>query len=230
MSRQYWLNPYPKDAFIIHSTGPWKDHKYIRVEGGKYIYPEDQKSGQQQKAKTQTPQQNQQKQQQKQQTTAAIKSTPKQVLGQQQVKKTTNTDKNDDKHVSEMATSVIRGRYGVGEERKKKLRSSGESWERIQNKVNEMLGSKVRHKVPGEDSSSDETSSTKKSSKSTSKRKRSSSSSSKKSTSSRKRRKSSSKKTSTGTKRKRRSAKTMTLEELADYGNTYVQDLLASRR
>ena len=28
-------------AVILHSSGPWKEHKYIKKENGNYIYPKD---------------------------------------------------------------------------------------------------------------------------------------------------------------------------------------------
>lgn len=258
MGRRYWASKPDRGDYVIHSTGPWKDHKYIKIDNGKYIYPGDQTSGTPQKAapaqqpqkpatpkpatpapakpaaakpatpaKPAAPANNaQKKQDQKTPTSTAAQKTDAQ-------KKQSTEDKNSDEHVKKMASTVIRGKYGNGEERKKRLRSEGESWERIQNKVNEMLGSKVRHKVDGEDSDSDSDSSS--SSKSSSKKKKSSSKSSKssKSSSGSKRKRSSSsssRKKSSGTRKRKSSGRKkktkqpvktvseMTPEELAAAG------------
>lgn len=32
-------------AWLIHSTGAWKEHKYVRIENGRYVYPEDLEGG-----------------------------------------------------------------------------------------------------------------------------------------------------------------------------------------
>ena len=50
----------------------------------------------------------------------------------------------------EIAREVIRGNWGNGEERKRRLRAAGYDYGRIQNIVNKMLGYKKRH-VPDYD-------------------------------------------------------------------------------
>lgn len=51
----------------------------------------------------------------------------------------------------EMANKVIRGDFGNGNVRRKKLEELGYSYERIQNKVNELLGCSFRYEVQEED-------------------------------------------------------------------------------
>ena len=53
--------------------------------------------------------------------------------------------------LSEIAKAVIRGEYGNGAERRKRLEEEGKSYERIQNKVNELLGCSFRYKVAEEE-------------------------------------------------------------------------------
>lgn len=53
----------------------------------------------------------------------------------------------DVEEILEMAQKVIRGDYGNGAERRKKLEELGYSYERIQNKVNELLGCSFRYEV-----------------------------------------------------------------------------------
>lgn len=205
MSEKYYFKTREEPSYVAHSSGPWEDHKYIKKEGDKYIYPEDKNQSPAQPAKTDAKTVNQSKpstpqpasaQQPKKQETAPASQPAKTDATKQNA-----NDKNSDKHISEMASSVIKGKYGNGDERKKKLRAAGESWERIQNKVNEMLGNKTRHKVPDETSSVSTTSKSSKSSKSSSK------SAKKKSTSSKKRSSGSSKKRkSSGSKTRRKTS------------------------
>lgn len=51
----------------------------------------------------------------------------------------------------EMATSVIRGDYGNGKVRRDQLEELGYSYERIQNKVNELLGCSFRYEIEEEE-------------------------------------------------------------------------------
>lgn len=53
--------------------------------------------------------------------------------------------------LSEIAKAVIRGEYGNGAERRKRLEEEGKSYERIQNKVNELLGCSFRYEVAEEE-------------------------------------------------------------------------------
>lgn len=53
--------------------------------------------------------------------------------------------------VLEMANKVIRGDFGNGAERRKKLEELGYSYEKIQNKVNELLGCSFRYEVQEEE-------------------------------------------------------------------------------
>ena len=53
--------------------------------------------------------------------------------------------------LTELAKAVIRGDYGNGDKRRKKLEEEGKSYERIQNKVNELLGCSFRYEVAEED-------------------------------------------------------------------------------
>lgn len=51
------------------------------------------------------------------------------------------------KAYNDVAERVIKGEFGNGEERYKKLEAAGYDWKRVQNIVNEKLGSSVRLKV-----------------------------------------------------------------------------------
>ena len=53
--------------------------------------------------------------------------------------------------LTELAQAVIRGDYGNGDERRKKLEEEGKSYERVQNKVNELLGCSFRYEEAEED-------------------------------------------------------------------------------
>ena len=53
--------------------------------------------------------------------------------------------------LSEIAQAVIKGEYGNGPERKKRLEEEGKSYEKIQNKVNELLGCSFRYEVAEEE-------------------------------------------------------------------------------
>lgn len=53
--------------------------------------------------------------------------------------------------IDEMAQKVIRGDYGNGEERRQALEALGYSYERIQNRVNELLGCSFRYEVQEEE-------------------------------------------------------------------------------
>lgn len=52
-----------------------------------------------------------------------------------------------EEHILELANQVIRGDFGNGEERRAALEALGESYELVQNKVNELLGCSVRYDV-----------------------------------------------------------------------------------
>lgn len=56
-----------------------------------------------------------------------------------------------DKNLESLARDAINGKYGAGDDRKKKLESMGVSYAVVQNKVNELLGSSKRHKVTLDD-------------------------------------------------------------------------------
>lgn len=79
-------------------------------------------------------------------------------------KTSSEKDKSEDSEVDKLAKEVIRGNYGNGAERKKKL---GDKYAEIQNRVNEMLGVDKVHKVSSDDSGDEKktSKSTKKSSK-----------------------------------------------------------------
>lgn len=53
--------------------------------------------------------------------------------------------------LTELAQAVIRGDYGNGDERRKKLEEEGKSYEKVQNKVNELLGVSFRYEVAEEE-------------------------------------------------------------------------------
>lgn len=87
-------------------------------------------------------------------------------LQNQQKQNQANSESTSNKSASDvdkMADAVINGKYGNGEARKKALEKEGYNWAEVQNKVNEKLGSSVRHAVDAIGSQSVNDSSTKQS-------------------------------------------------------------------
>lgn len=56
-----------------------------------------------------------------------------------------------EKDLEKIANDTIRGKYGSGDERRAALEKMGLSYNVVQNKVNELLGSSTRHKVSADD-------------------------------------------------------------------------------
>lgn len=56
------------------------------------------------------------------------------------------SDNRSPKDVLKIAKEIIRGNYGSGSKRRKKLTKKYGDWKVYQNKVNELLGSKKRHR------------------------------------------------------------------------------------
>lgn len=102
-------------SVILHSDkgSTWKNHKYIRKEGNKYIYDET----------SITPKQMERMRK------ADVKAEKEAI----KVKKKSNTANKD---IDEMARRVIRGEFGNGAERQKRL---GKSYKEIQKRVNDVL-------------------------------------------------------------------------------------------
>lgn len=102
---------------LSHSSkgSSWKDHKYIRKEGNKYIYADSPENSSDQENKNQT--------------------------STEEVKENTDKQKTDENNkesfdLEEMANKVIRGEFGNGADRKELL---GDSYAEIQKRVNEIL-------------------------------------------------------------------------------------------
>ena len=58
---------------------------------------------------------------------------------------------NAEEHLNEIAQQVMRGDFGNGEERRAALEALGESYEMVQNKVNELMDCDFRYEVSAED-------------------------------------------------------------------------------
>ena len=92
----------------------------------------------------------------------AINKTSKEVTGFAGISKVLQDSQNKEKEAVEgttkeyeeleqIAKDVIGGKYGSGEERKKKIEELGLSYSVVQNKVNELLGATKRYEVTAED-------------------------------------------------------------------------------
>lgn len=116
----------PNDV-LMHSQGPWNEHKYIKVVDGVYYYPNSYKDG----------------------------HTISELKGRSSGDKDKKENKSSltDEDIEKIANETIAGKHGNGDDRKAKF---GDDYARIQNKVNEKLGSSKRHKIEEPDSSSAE--------------------------------------------------------------------------
>ena len=73
------------------------------------------------------------------------KAIKKLIGAEDDLNKSTDTVAKTVKDLDEVVKRVIRGEFGNGAERVKKLTEAGYDWATVQNKVNEILGSSVRH-------------------------------------------------------------------------------------
>lgn len=108
--------------YIAHSAkgSQWKKHKYIKIMNGLYFYPDDYIGG-------------------RHISDAKTTSKKKDSKG-----KSSSSDKDKDgkkkgmssKRLEKLANKVIRGEYGVGQDRMNKL---GKKYYKVQNRVNQIL-------------------------------------------------------------------------------------------
>ena len=122
-----WRPSITPSQVLMHSQGPWEDHKYIKVVDGKYYYPNSYKDGR---------------------TISDLKDKDKDD------KKTESKSELKDEDIDKIADETIKGQHGNGQDRKEKF---GSDYARIQNKVNEKLGVKKRHSEDEDDSKKDDT-------------------------------------------------------------------------
>lgn len=121
--------------YLAHSAkgSTWEKHKYIKIINGLYFYPDEYVGGRhignakktvaKQKSKTD-------------------KDSSKSSSGKDSDKK---DSKKSDSKLDKYANAVISGKYGNGDERKKKL---GKKYDKIQNRVNQiLLGEKSAAKI-----------------------------------------------------------------------------------
>lgn len=116
---------------IRHSAkgSTWKDHKYIKKVGDKYVYADTQNGeGDEEDNKTTS--------------SGDSAETEKEKTESSETDKDEGTEGEDSEtseeefDLEEMANKVIRGEFGNGADRKELL---GESYDEIQNRVNEIL-------------------------------------------------------------------------------------------
>lgn len=70
-----------------------------------------------------------------------------------------STSKNEkSKEYEDIANRVLKGEFGNGKDRRDKLTKAGYDWAEVQNRVNEKLGVKTRHKTNAEETPDKETS------------------------------------------------------------------------
>lgn len=110
--------------YIAHSTkgSIWKKHKYIKIMNGLYFYPDDYIGGRH--------------------IGDAKKTTAKKKDSKEKGSSSSGKDKDEkkkgmsSKRVEKLAQKVIRGEYGVGQDRMNKL---GKKYYKVQNRVNRIL-------------------------------------------------------------------------------------------
>lgn len=116
--------------YIAHSAkgSTWKKHKYIKIMNGLYFYPDDYVGGRHISSTKKT---------------TSKKSSDK-SSEKKDTKKSSSSEKDKDekkkgissKRVEKLANKVIRGDYGVGQDRMNKL---GKKYYKVQNRVNQIL-------------------------------------------------------------------------------------------
>ena len=109
---------------ILHSAkgSTWEKHKYIKIINGLYFYPDDYVGGRHiSDAKK---------------TTSKTKSKDSKSSSKDKKSDSKTDDKKSSSKLDKYADAGIAGKYGVGEDRKKKL---GKYYDKIQNRVNQKL-------------------------------------------------------------------------------------------
>lgn len=109
---------------LVHSAkgSTWEKHKYIKIINGLYFYPDDYVGGRHiSDAKK---------------TTSKTKDKDSKSSSKDKKSDSKTDNKISNSKLDKFADAVIRGKYGVGEERKKKL---GKYYDKIQNRVNQKL-------------------------------------------------------------------------------------------
>lgn len=118
---------------LFHSAkgSTWEKHKYIKIINGLYFYPDDYIGGRHiSNAKD---------------AASKSKSSKDSKSSSSTDDKDKKTSKISDKKLDKYANAVISGKYGNGEDRKKKL---GKKYDKIQNRVNQiLLGDKAAAKI-----------------------------------------------------------------------------------
>lgn len=110
---------------LIHSSGDWKNHKYIKRVDGTYYYPKGYKNGR----------------------------TIDELKGQEDKPEEEAYENLSDEDVENLVKEVIQGKFGNGDVRKEAL---GENYQRIQDKVNELLKSQKLSKKKDSKSSNND--------------------------------------------------------------------------
>lgn len=131
--------------YLSHGSA-WKNHKYIRKEGNRYIYAEDLQKAKNVKSQVDTPQalltlkdsQNSTGNSNSFAQMVAEAKTSKSSTKKSKSEKSSSKKSSSKKGYSldDMAKKVIRGEFGNGADRQKKL---GSSYKEIQKRVNEIL-------------------------------------------------------------------------------------------
>lgn len=122
--------------YIEHSAkgSTWKKHKYIKIANGLYFYPDDYVGGRHIGNKKKTSNK-------KEETKTNKKKTTKEKTSKAATSKSKDKEDNKkkgltSKKVEKLAQDVIRGNYGVGQERIDKL---GKKYNKVQYRVNQIL-------------------------------------------------------------------------------------------
>ena len=116
---QYHITRYKKKNELRHSAkgSAWKDHKYIKKVGDRYVYADEQNGS-------------------SDETTSDSSDNSNNSSDQTDVSTKNSESSENGFDLEEMANKVIRGEFGNGADRKELL---GDSYAEIQKRVNEIL-------------------------------------------------------------------------------------------
>lgn len=125
---------FTRSPVLVHSAkgSSWKKHKYIKLMNGLYFYPDDYIGGRHISSAKDTAKKKNKKDDKSKSGSSSDKD------------KKDGKSKLSDKKIEKLANDVIYGKYGVGQERMKKL---GKKYDAVQYRVNQKLLGKDRAKA-----------------------------------------------------------------------------------
>lgn len=119
--------------YIVHSAkgSSWKKHKYIKIVNGLYFYPDDYVGGRHVGSSKKSSKKKEESKGNKKKDSKGKTSTSKSKDEKDDKKKGLTSKK-----IEKLAQDVIRGNYGVGQDRINKL---GKKYDKVQYRVNQIL-------------------------------------------------------------------------------------------